>query len=102
MPDETLIRLIGEAAGPFPPGLAGVDIGGVDLVLLDDAIMGTASHYERNSRPLSADHRALLDEAVQDLDRIWGSLPTDDARSYFARARAVGVFLLERRGGLKL
>lgn len=35
--------------GPFPRGLGGEEIDGIDLVLLDDAIMGVASHYAKSS-----------------------------------------------------
>jgi hypothetical protein len=76
-----------------------MEIDGVDLVLLDDAIIGTASHYDRNSRPLSAEHRSLLEESLRGLDGIWEDLTTEEARAHFARTRAVGVYLLEQRFG---
>lgn len=95
--DAELTALLQAAGGPFPSGLGGEEINGVDLVLLDEAIHGTASHYERNGRPLSDEHRAWLVDALQDWDQMWPDLPTDESREYFGRARAVALYLLERR-----
>ncbi len=97
MRDPVLAALVEKAMGPFPRALAGEEIDGVDLVLLDEEIMGIASHYERNSRSLSDNHRSRLAESVRDLDAIGDALPTDDSREYFARARAVATYLLARR-----
>ncbi len=85
--------------GPFPRSLGGEEINGIDLVLLDDAIMGVASWYERNSRRVLLEHRELLSSSLRDLDAIWDALPTDEARRYFARAKAVGEYLIAVRPG---
>jgi hypothetical protein len=85
------------AAGPYPPGCAGEEIDGVELVLLDDAVAGVASHYVRNSRPMTAEHRQLLTVVLADIDRIWERLPHDEARDFFGRARALGEYLMASR-----
>lgn len=97
MCDTELAALIERAMGPFPRGLGGEEIEGVDLVLLDEVIMGVASHYKNNSRVLSDEHRDMLIESLHCLDRIDDALATDEARDYFARARAVGRYILEER-----
>lgn len=97
MRDADLAALVQRAIGPFPRGLGGDAIDDVDLDLLDDTIMGVSSHYERNSRTLSDEHKDLLIESLRDLDRIYDRLPTATARDYFDRTRAVGQYLLENR-----
>jgi hypothetical protein len=97
MKDPEFARLVAEAMGPFPRGLGGEEIEGIDLVLLDDCIMGVASWYERNSRPVSSEHREMLSSCLRDLDAIWDALPSDEARSSFSKTRAVGEYLLEVR-----
>jgi hypothetical protein len=95
--DPELIALVEAHAGPFPSGLAGEEINGVDLVLLDAAISGIASHYSRNSRPVTAEHRAQLHALLDDWDDVWPDLQTDEARDYFGRLRAVAEYLIQNR-----
>jgi hypothetical protein len=97
--DARLQELLDQASGPFPDGLAGEEIDGVDLALLDMTIHGVASHYPRNSRPVSDEHRAMLTSELTDLDRINGELPTQAARDYFDRTRAIARYLLHERPG---
>jgi len=77
--------------------LGGEEIHGIDLVLLDEVIAGVASHYDRNSRPVTAEHDATILKAIDDLDRVWPDLPTDEAREYFADQRNIASYLLGPR-----
>ena len=98
MKDERLGELYEAlAAGPYPPDCAGEEIDGVELVLLDDAIAGVASHYVRNTRPMTAEHREMLTVVIADIDRVWKHLPHDEARAFYGRARALGEYLLANR-----
>ena len=97
MQDADLASLIEQAGGPYPRE-AHDPIDGVEPVLLDAAIMGIASHYLDNSRGISGGHRQRLVDELADLDRIYALLPTETARGYFDRTRAVGRYLLDRRG----
>ena len=95
--DEVLSDLYSKLLVPFPAGLAGEVIEGVDLVDLDDGIAGIASHYVNNSRPLTPDHRTWLVEYMADLDRIDAQLPDEYAREAFARLRALARYLSANR-----
>lgn len=95
--DEVLVELYNKLSDPFPAGLAGEAIEGVDLVELDDGIAGAASHYVNNTRPLTPDHRAWLTDHVADLDRIEAALPDGYARDYFVKRRELARYLLGTR-----
>ena len=97
MRDPELQRLGHLASGPFPDGLAGEEIDGVDVAYLDSTIHGIASHYPRNSRPVSRLHREMLVDALEELDRIYDALPTDEARAFFDADRAIIRYLLDHR-----
>jgi hypothetical protein len=97
MQDADLAVLIGRTGGRFP-NEAYDEFDGVDPVWVDMTIMGIASHYTHNSREVSAEHREMLVHELSDLDRMYELLPTDTARAYFDRTRAVGRYLLDRRG----
>ena len=95
--DQVLGDLYNQTVGPFPDGLAGEVIEGVELVDLVDGIAGAASHYVNNTRPLTPDHRAWLPEYLADLDRIEARLPDEYARQYFSRLRDLARYLLATR-----
>jgi hypothetical protein len=97
MGDPELAALVRHATRRFPRGLDGEEIQGIDLDLLDDVFMGVASHYDRNSRPVTAEHHAMILQAIEDLDRLWPDLPTDEAREYFAARRDIAAYLLGPR-----
>jgi len=94
--DQILTDLYNGLMTPFPTGLGGKVIDGVDLLDLDDDIAGAASHYTNNTRPLTADHRIWLAERIADVDRIEMQLP-DEAREYFAQRRDFARYLLATR-----
>jgi hypothetical protein len=77
--------------------LAGEELLGVDLVLLDADAAGVASHYLKNLRPMTADHRVLLERAANDLDRVRSELPNDVAIAYFDRLRKLVSYFLDTR-----
>ncbi len=95
--DQILIDLYNALAGPFPRGLAGEVIGGVDVILLDEGIAGAASHYLDNARPLTPEHRADLATYLAELDTLESRLPDDSARAYFGRLRDLARYLMDTR-----
>ncbi len=95
--DDALADLYKNLLVPFPAGLAGEVIEGVELVDVDDGIAGAASHYVNNTHPLAPDHRQWLAEYVADLDRIEAHLPDEYAREYFAQRRDLARYLLATR-----
>lgn len=97
MRDPELAALIQRATRRFPRGLADEEILGIDLGRLDDVFMGVATHYDRNTRPVTDEHHAMILEAIEDLDRVWPDLPTDEAREFFADRREIAAYLLGPR-----
>jgi hypothetical protein len=97
MRDAALQALLERHKGRFPRGLGGEQIDGVDLVMLDADICGIASHYDRNSRSVSAEHRRMLEELILDLERISPDLPSEEARDFYTAARGVADYLLRVR-----
>jgi len=82
---------------PYPAECRGQAIDGVELVLLDADIYGVATRYERSQHQLTLSDRKMLSSLLADLDRIWPSLPTEQARSYYGTARELGTYLLQSR-----
>jgi hypothetical protein len=95
--DQVLLDLYHAVDGPFPEGLGGVVIEGVELVDVTDGIAGAASFYVNNTRALTADHRAWLQEYVADIGTIESLLSDDDALDYFLRHRDLARYLLATR-----
>jgi hypothetical protein len=67
------------------------------LVLLDADVVGVASHYRRNAKRLSDGHRRLLEDLLEDLNRVRSKLPSDTARDYYAKVGAIAEYLLANR-----
>jgi hypothetical protein len=82
---------------PYPPECRGLNIDGVEMILLDADIYGIATWYDDNNDPMTDHHRALLTQLLDDLDRIWHQLPTEGARLYYATARDLGRYLIATR-----
>lgn len=97
MVDRELVDLLKAAGGPFPPGLAGEEVEGVDVLTVDETVHSIADQYRYNSRHLSEEHRVHLEDALKDIETILPRLPSDEARDFFIRARRVATYLLERR-----
>jgi hypothetical protein len=95
--DQTLVELYNAQMVPFPSGLGGEVIAGVELVDLDAGISGAASYYVNNVRPLTDEHRAWLKEYLADLETIETQLSDEYAREYFGRLRDLARYLLLTR-----
>ncbi|MEV4195364.1 hypothetical protein [Streptomyces toxytricini] len=72
---------------PFPDGFRGVDVGGVDLVLLDAEVAGLVRR--ELSGGLDDGGFAVLWRCIAALDRIVPLLHEEYCASYFARLRAM-------------
>jgi hypothetical protein len=98
MRDRTLADLIDRSmAMPYPPGLAGERINGVEVVLLDPEIIGYGYRYAGNLDPMSEADRSKLVGLLADCDAILPDLPNEYAREMFGRVRAVAAHLLDKR-----
>jgi hypothetical protein len=94
--DLALLELMDAAMGlAYPPDCAGRNIRGVELVLLDADIYGIAGHYVWNQRPLTSDHRRMLHELMDDVDRVADALPNEEARQFYATFRSIATHLLD-------
>ncbi|MFI6155484.1 hypothetical protein ACIBCA_22685 [Kitasatospora sp. NPDC051170] len=74
---------------PFPPGFAGVEIAGVDLIMLDMNVAGLV-HREMNGG-LDDDHVAYLWRSIADLDTVVPLIGEGNCAAYFAQVRASAV-----------
>lgn len=98
MPDSHLTALVdAHRALPFPAGLRGEEIEGVDLVMLDADTFGVATHYVRNDRGLTGEHARMLEKLVADANRVLPLLRSAEARAYYASVHAIGAHLLASR-----
>jgi hypothetical protein len=87
-PASQLARLWEEhLSAPFPEGFRGVDVGGVDLVLLDADVAGLVQR-ELNGG-LDDQGVAILWARIADLDKIVPLLNEEYCAAYFARLRTV-------------
>ncbi|WP_158844938.1 hypothetical protein [Streptomyces sp. NRRL WC-3742] len=74
---------------PFPPGFAGAEIAGVDLVMLDLNVAGLV-HRALNGG-LDDDHVAHLWRCIADLDTVVPLIGEGNCAAYFAQVRATAV-----------
>jgi hypothetical protein len=96
--DQRLHELLADfMAVRYPEGCAGEAIDGVELVLLGADIFGIATHYRRNAKRLSVEHRELLGELLDDFHQIRAKLPSEEARTFYGKVAAIGEYLLETR-----
>lgn len=71
----------------FPAGFRGVDVAGVDLVLLDADVVGLVLRELRGG--LDDEGVAVLWACVADLDRVLPLVGDDYCASYYARLRTM-------------
>lgn len=92
-PDE--VRLIWDEhrSAPFPDGLAGKEVAGVDMVMLDADIAGCVSTWLGNHGRLDEGRKAVLAQCIDDLDRVLPLLQEEDARSYYERLRRLAQLI---------
>ncbi|MEU9865424.1 hypothetical protein AB0D99_31600 [Streptomyces sp. NPDC047971] len=70
---------------PFPPGLAGADRAGFDLVMLDSDTAGCVFTWIKNGGELEARGRSTLLRCIARLDRVVPLLGEADAPEYWHR-----------------
>ena len=80
---------------PFPRGAHDLQLGDVDLELLDADVVGLAQSYLRSGR-LAPDQREILEAVVANLRAVIAELP-EEMRDYFARLHALAVAVLSER-----
>ncbi|MGW5350834.1 hypothetical protein ACWERV_09970 [Streptomyces sp. NPDC004031] len=68
---------------PFPPGPAGADRAGFDLVMLDADTAGWVSVWVKNGGELDARGRSGLLRCVTRLDQVMPVLAEEDAPEYW-------------------
>lgn len=94
-PGDRLARLWKEHRGaPCPDSFRGVDIAGVELILLDAAAAGLV-HSELNGG-LDAKGVAGLWACIADLDRIESRIDSECCASYFTRLRTMARLVAAR------
>jgi len=82
------------AARPFPPGVAGTEIDGIDLAQVDTFAAGCIStHLQAAS--LDPASRKILAECARELDRALPTL-TGQAREYFEELAALTAAVLAK------
>jgi len=80
---------------PFPNGLRGADIDGVDLVLVSADVAGCVHVWLKNSGQLDARRWKILHRCLNNLDRILPQLTRPDAIAYFTTYRATARLVRE-------
>ncbi|GAA5100289.1 hypothetical protein [Nocardia iowensis] len=94
---QSLERLWGEhRQAPFPPRARGVDIAGVDLVMLDGATAGCV--HTALSHALDDRRRRALVKCIESLGRILPHLEDEYEAEYFERVRDIAVVLAALEG----
>ncbi|WP_369253818.1 hypothetical protein [Streptomyces sp. R35] len=84
--DDQLPRLYEEhMRAPFPAGFRGVNIEGVELILLDADVAGVVQGELKGG--LSGEDVAILWACITGLDKILPLIGDEYCRSYYARLR---------------
>jgi hypothetical protein len=93
-PDEVRLLWDEHRSAPFPDGLAGEEIAGVDIVMLDADIAGcVATALGNHGRP-AVERKAVLAKCLDDLDRVLPLLQDEGAREYYERLRRLAQLTL--------
>lgn len=74
---------------PYPPGFRGVDVGGVELILVDADVAGLVLRELKGG--LDEDGAALLWKLIADLDRAVPLMGDAYCAACFARLRALAA-----------
>src|ERR1041385_3783852 len=91
---ETLWREQGKA--PFPRGVAGTEVAGICVSMLDTFTAGSISCFLGSGGKLDRERIDILASCSQDLAVIV-PLMTGDAKEYFARLERLAKMVLELR-----
>ncbi|GAB2930254.1 hypothetical protein GCM10027280_17320 [Micromonospora polyrhachis] len=78
----------------FPEHLRGVDLLGVDMVMLDADIAGCVSTRLGNRGSLDGRRQRTLTRCMADLDRVLPILTGQQERGYYGRLRTMAVAVL--------
>lgn len=74
---------------PFPDGLAGAEIAGVSLVLLDADLAGCISVWHSAGGLLDRGRRRTLERRLEELGRVLDLLEGTDEAAYFLRLESL-------------
>lgn len=83
----------------FPGRLRGVEVAGVDVVMLDADVVGCAATWGAGGEHRQAEREAQVQSLLSDLDRVVPALSAEDEVAYFERLRALVLLLLRYRPG---
>jgi hypothetical protein len=81
-------------AAPFPDGLQGFEIEGIDLVSLDADTAGCVSTFLSNQGQLDLWRTAVLGICYRNLAVVTNKLPSE-AQNYFQRLERLAGFVLQ-------
>lgn len=94
-PEDRLARLWEEhQRAPYPDSFRGIDVEGVELILLDADVAGLVRR-ELNGR-LDDRGIAILWACIADLDKVVALINSEDCASYFARLRTMAKLAAAR------
>ncbi|MCM1977051.1 MULTISPECIES: hypothetical protein [Streptomyces] len=79
---------------PFPGGFRGVDVAGVELILLDSSVAGLVMQELRGG--LGDDDVAILWACITDLDKVLPLIDDEYCRDYYARLRVLAELVAPR------
>ncbi|MEV8086961.1 hypothetical protein [Streptomyces nigra] len=80
---------------PFPPGLAGADRAGFDLVMLDSDTAGCVFTWIENGGELDVRSRSILLRRIARLDQVIPVLGEGDAPEYWHRLREMAQLVAD-------
>jgi hypothetical protein len=93
--DEVRRALVDHTAAPFPVRLGGEEIAGVEVVMLDADVAGCVAIWLGNKGSLDDERRRVLQERLDDLDRVLPLLDVPSEREYFERLRRLAASVLD-------
>lgn len=92
---EAVVRLWeAHLQADFPEHLRGVDLLGIDMVMLDADLAGCVSTWLGNRGSLDGRRQRTLTRHIADLDRVLPILVGHRERAYYGRLRAIAVATL--------
>ncbi|MFJ4334524.1 MULTISPECIES: hypothetical protein [unclassified Streptomyces] len=77
----------------FPANLRGVEVEGIDMVLLDADTAGCASTWINNGGTLDPQHRSILQSCVEDLGRVIPQISDPSGHQYYQRLHQLALLI---------
>ncbi|MGW6547975.1 hypothetical protein ACWGBH_34765 [Streptomyces massasporeus] len=77
----------------FPADLRGVELGGIDMVLLDAQTAGCAHTWIGNGGVLNVERTRTLLGCIEDLDRVTPQITTPSGRQYYERLHRLALLI---------